>query len=261
MLSPLWVGLCLGVVPAIGAADLDPAVEEVRVCMDRNLPAKSSVQTVELTAVDRAGGEQVSRVKIYGKRFDDGFRRVKLRFTKPVYLRDSEFLVVETEGSPHAFLYTTELRRAKRVTARGSGGTLFGTDFSSEDLERWQGFNRPGETKREPDSVLGDRPVYVLSTNPADEANSAYERVAMFVDKETCAPLKTEFYERGGRLRRVLTADPETLIREAGIWVVTELVIRDVRDETLTRVVVEDFEIDEVADKVFSLGRMGRRGD
>jgi outer membrane lipoprotein-sorting protein len=244
------------------AEDTDPAAQKVLDCMERNLSAKSSGQFVEFVAVDRTGTEQSSRAKIYGKRLDDGFRRMKLRFSKPPYMRDSEFLVIETDRKPDAFLYTPDLRRSKRITGRGSGGGLFGTDFSAEDLERWQGFNRPGKTKREPDAEFEGRPVHVLSTYPEDEANSSYQKVTMFVDKETCVVLKTESYETETSLRKVLTANPRTLLREAGIWVATDLVMKDLRDETQTRVTVEDLEIArEIPDDLFMVGRMGRRSD
>jgi hypothetical protein len=230
--------------------------------MKRNIPPRSSAQTVEFTAVDRIGGEKASRAKIWGKRLEDGMRRLKLKFLAPPYLRSSELLLIETDGSPDAFLYTPELRRPKRITGSGGGGTLFGTDFSYEDFERWQLFNRPGLTERRPDATVEEQPVYVLWTRPADEANSQYEKIETYVHRETCVVLKSDSYEPGNRLRRVLSADPKSLLEEGGIWIATELVMRDVRDETHTRVVVEEIEVDqEVHDNVFAVGRMGRRGD
>jgi hypothetical protein len=244
------------------AAESEGTALEIRACMERNIPPRSSVQTVEFTAVDRVGGERMSRSKIYGKRLDDGFRRLKMRFVKPPYMRKSELLMIETKSSPDVFLYSPETRRARRVTSSGGGGSVFGTDFSYEDFERWQLFNRPGTLKRGPDTELGGTPVHVLWTFPADEANSQYEKIETFVHQETCVVLKMNSYEPGERLRKVLVADPKSLLEEGGIWVATDLVMRDVRDETYTAVVVEDIEVDEeVSDNVFQVSRMGRAGD
>ncbi len=159
------------------------------------------------------------------------------------------------------FLYTSELRKAKRVTGQGGGGKLFGTDFSYEDFVRWQGLNQPDESRRLPDAVEAGQPVWVLETTPAQEAESSYERVIVFIDQETCVALKTESYENGDTPRKILTADPDQLLEEGGVWFASELVMRDLRDETHTRVIIEDVEVDrDLKDSEFSISQLGRRG-
>lgn len=244
--------------PGVSAAA--GSLEEAQDCFERNVPKRSSVQIVEFTAVDRIGGERISRAKIYAKKLDDGFRRLKMRFTKPLDMRDSEMLMIETDGANDIFLYTSELRKPKRVSGHGSGGSLFGTDFSYEDFERWQHLNRPGQTVRLEDSAVADRPAFVLETTPLPEAESSYETVVTFIDKATCLAIKTESYEPRHSLRKVLTADPEQFLQEGGIWVATQVLMQDIRDETHTRAVVEDIEVDrEIADRIFQVSRMGLR--
>jgi len=241
----------------------DP-VDEVRDCVEGNVPKVSSVQIVEFTATDRIGGKRISRGKIYGKRFSaDGLRRVLTRVNKPPEMRGSAVLMIERdEGSPDVFLYTSELRKVKRITAHGAGGSLFGTDLSYEDFARWQSLNQPGQNVRLEDAVVAERPVYVLETTPADEAESSYTRVVSFIDRETCVVLKTESYEKSDQLRKVLTADPGQVINEGGVWVATELMMRDLRDETHTDVIVEDIEIDrELKDRMFSQSQLQRLKD
>ncbi len=265
MFSPLQTALLAGLLllaPATRAAGDAPdsgSVEEVTECVQKNTPEKSSVQLVEFTTVDRIGGERVSRAKIKGKKFEsDQLRRVILHFSKPLELRGSAFLSIEQdEGSPDMFLYTSELRKAKRVTGQGGGGKLFGTDFSYEDFVRWQGLNQPGASRRLPDAVEAGQPVWVVETTPAEGAESSYERVVFFVDQETCVALKTESYEKGETPRKILTADPDQLLEEGGVWFASELLMRDLRDETHTRVVVEDVEVDRnLRDRDFSLATL-----
>ena len=254
--------LCLLLLPQGIAAS--GTVDEVTDCLEENTPKVSSVQIVEFTATDRIGGRRISRAKIYGKRFaGDGLRRVLTHINKPPEMRGSAVLMIEREeGSPDVFLYSTEMRNVKRITAHGAGGSLFGTDFSYEDFARWQRLNQPGQTVRLEDSVVAERPVYVVETTPADEAESSYTRVVSFIDRETCVVLKTESYEKPDQLRKVSTADPEHVINEGGVWVATKLVMRDVRDETHTDVTVEDIEIDrELRDGMFSISQLQRLKD
>jgi len=238
----------------------DTAVAEVRDCLRRNIPKSSSVQTVQFRSVDRIGGERSFRGKILGARLDDGLRRVKLCISQPPEMRGSEVLTMETrEGAPESFLYTTELRKTKRVTGEGTGGSLFGTDFTYEDLQRWQQLNRPDHYKRLPDTDLDGRPVFVLESTPIDQASSAYTKVISYVDKASCVVLKSESFENGDRLRRVLTARPDNMFEEKGIHAPTEVVMKDVRDETHTTVAVEDFEVDgEIDPRSYQQSTLGR---
>jgi hypothetical protein len=255
--------VCLALVAHPGSARAqaeDAGVKEVRDCLQRNIPKSSSVQTVQFKSVDRIGGERSFRGKILGARLDDGLRRVKLCIHQPPEMRGSEVLTMETrDGAPESFLYTTELRKTKRVTGEGTGGSLFGTDFTYEDLQRWQQLNRPDRYERLPDADIDGRAVYVLQSRPIDQSTSAYTKVISYVDKASCVVLKSESFENGDRLRRVLTAKPEGMYVEKGIHAPTEVVMRDVRDETHTTVAVEDFEVDgEVDPRSYQQSTLGR---
>ena len=257
------MGALLLLLPATGspAAPGADGLAEVQGCLERNVPATTSEQMVEFAAFDRIGGERVSRAKVKGKRFEDGRRRLAMRFTQPVEIRGAALLVTETEvGANETYVYTPELAKVKRITAAGAGGTLFGTDFSYEDFERWQLLNKPGRQRRLQDGAVAGRSVYVVETEPDTESGSAYESVVSYVDQRTCVVLKTESFETGGLLRKVLTAKPESIIEDGGVHVASELALEDRRDETHTRVTIEDLEVDrEIDDREFSIGWLSRR--
>jgi hypothetical protein len=238
----------------------DPAVKEVRDCMRKNIPKKSSVQTVHFVSTDRIGGQREFRGKMLGMRVADGSRRAKVCISQPPEMRGSEVLSMETpEGAPDTFLYTTELRKPKRITGEGVGGSLFGTDFTYEDMQRWQQLNRPESHSRNPDAEVDGRPVYVLETVPTDAAQSAYTKVLSYIDKKTCVVIKSESFEGGDRLRRVMTSKPDQMLEDHGIFAPTEVVMKDVRDETSTIVTVEDLEIDgEMDERSFQVSALGR---
>ena len=244
-------------VPDAAPGDAGP----VSACLEKNIPARTSEQVVEFIATDRVGGERMSRAKIIGKRFDSGLRKVVLRFSKPIEMRGSSLLVEETERGPNdMFLYTPEMRKVKRVSAEAAGGTLFGTDFSYEDFERWQRLNKPGSQERLPDAEVDGRAVYVLESRPSAESGSSYEAIVSYVDQETCVVMKTESFEKGRRLRKVLRASPESVIEENGIHVATQVQLEDLRDETHTRVMVEDLAVDrDIQDAEFNVSRLTRR--
>jgi hypothetical protein len=256
-----WVAAAPSARAQAPAAPVDPGVKEVQDCLRRNIPKSSSVQTVQFKSVDRIGGERTFRGKMLGARMDDGNRRAKLCINQPAEMRGSEVLSIESNDGrpPETFLYTTELRKVKRITGEGTGGSLFGTDFTYEDMQRIQQLNRPDRYERLPDAEVEGHPVYVLQSKPIDQSTSAYTKVISYVDKSLCVVLKSESYENGDRLRRVLTAKPDGMFEEHGIYAPTEVVMKDVRDETHTTVAVEEFEVDgDVDRRSFEQSTLGR---
>ena len=238
----------------------DSSIAVVRDCLKRNVPKKSSVQTVHFTSFDRIGGSREFRGKILGRTMEDGTRRAKLCISQPPEMRGSEVLSMEVKDAPpQNFLYTTEFRKAKRVSGDGAGGSLFGTDFTYEDLQRFMQLNRPESSERLPDADLDGRAVFVVSSKPSDANASAYTKVLSYVDKETCVVLKSESYEVGERLRKVLVAKPEPMYLENGVHAPAEVEMKDVRDQTRTLVAIEDLEVDGAIDKrSFEISELGR---
>ena len=98
-----------------------------------------------------------------------------------------------------------------------------------------------------------------MSTLPTDKSQSAYTKVLSYVDKATCVVIKSESFENGDRLRKLLTAKADDMLEENGIFAPTEVVMKDVRDETRTIVVVEDFEVDgDVEERSFQVSSLGK---
>ena len=230
-----------------GARAQQPAagsLEEARACAERNLPQQTLQLRATFTKVDRVGGERVSRAQVMGKKLADGLHRVVLRFDRPVDVRGTAMLMIETANGPSDFyVFSPDERRVRRVASRGSGG-LFGTDFSYDDFENWRGFSRRGQVEREPDAVEGGRPVYVLSTVPLPEDGSMYQRVTSFVDRETCVVLRIDSYEAGPRLRKTLTVDPASVKTVGKVSLATEIVLEDKLDQTSTRVKLDELQFD-----------------
>ncbi|HTO06393.1 MAG TPA: outer membrane lipoprotein-sorting protein [Myxococcota bacterium] len=254
-----WVAaLFLVLLAPLAGAQNDIAA--VRDCLKRNVPKKSSVQTVHFTSYDRIGGSREFRGKILATTMEDGTRRGKLCISQPPEMRGSEVLSIEVKGEPpQNFLYTTEFRKAKRVSGDGAGGSLFGTDFTYEDMQRFMQLNRPESTERLPDDTLDGRAVYVVQSKPTDAQASAYSKVLNFIDKDTCVVLKSESYEGTERLRKVLVAKPDAMYSENGIHAPTEVEMKDVRDQTRTVIAVEDLEVDgQVDPRSFQVSELGR---
>jgi hypothetical protein len=222
------------------ALDVAPA----RACLARNTPKTTVSFRAEFVKVDRLGGERKSRASVLGKQFPDGLRRIVLRFDRPPEMHGTAMLMLESADGPSDFyVWSPDERRVRRVAGRSNSG-LFGTDFSYDDFENWRSFQKHGHAERLPDAKIGDRPVYVLASVAAQGEDSSYERVVTSIDQENCVVLKVDSYEPGGRLRKVLTADPAKVQRVGELAFAGAIVLEDVVDETHTRVTVDEIKLD-----------------
>jgi len=232
-------------------AELDSA-EAIDACYKGNFPNESSVQTVSMNSKDRIGAITSSKAKLYWKKFDDGKSKIRMSFYKPAEMRGAGLLMLEKSSRNDMLIYLPELGRVKRVTKRMTSSSMFGTDFSYEEFERIQGIANDAPTTRLEDEVVQNRPSYVLEVRPED-GESAYERIKSWVDKETCVSLRAEFYERGDKPRKIMTADSSLLTQKGTIWMTRETLMQDLRDETETVMRVEEVEVDvKIPRKIFS---------
>ena len=179
-------------------------------------PEETSVQTMEFHSTDRLGGGRTLRAKVWWRRLD-GLSRVMLRLREPPDLRGAGLLLIEKKPRTDMFVYLPDLQKVRRVTTRMLSGSLFGSDFTYEDFQRLQGMELEGRSERLPDETLDGVSVHVIAHHPAPDTGSGYERVVTYVAHDTCLPLKSEMWERGERLRKVLTADRESVFQRDGV--------------------------------------------
>ena len=107
---------------------------------------------------------------------------------------------------------------------------------------------------------MDGRAVYVVEAVPDPELGSGYSRIVSYFDQEYCVPLKMEFYEDSGALRKIMTADPEKVTREEKIWLPRSIVLRDLDRQTESQLLVLEAKIDAgIPDRRFSQSQLGKR--
>ena len=232
--------LLLALLP--GVASSSATREEIEAGMRRNLPARSGFLTLSLTSQGQSGGVREAHAEIYWRRFDDDLARVMLRRTEPSDIRGTAVLAGERAGRADAELivYLPELDRVKRVRPSRLGVSLFGTNFSYEDLAWLRSSAASAAFELVGEQLLDGRPVWVLAHQPAEDVRSVYERVVSYVDQQFCLPTRTEFYSSGDRVHKVLRADPASVTREGQGFVPRELQMQDLRDRSETRLEIAE---------------------
>ena len=245
--------------PAAQAASATLA--SIEQCVRDNAPAQTLRQRIELETQDRMGEGRRYDITGLWKRGDEGLAKLVLRVSAPADLRGSAFLMIEREGrSPDLFSYLPELDKVRRISARGAGGALFGSDFSYEDVQRLQNLASSANSSLQGEEERAGRPAWKLESKPAPDDLSAYTRIVSWIDRERCIPVAAEFFDADAAPAKVLSLPPDQVVREGNGWVAMEVSMEDRGNESRSTLRVQEVELDvKLGEKHFSEAALGRR--
>jgi hypothetical protein len=239
----VWV-LCF-LLPSVAGSEATATSAEA--CFARNAPQPDSVRAIRMTARGRDGEKTVVVLRMYGRRSPDGLGNLFIRLEQPKEVSGTALLVLEQpQGESEIYLATPEMPTARRISGPTRADGMFQTDFSSEDLQRLQQGWRPGEgeLKLLPEARVAERAVYVAEVRPKQ---SAYERVLISLDQESCLPLQIQFFEPGKpRPRKELTTDPRSNVKHGTVWVAHSALMRDLQNLTTTHLMVDSHEQEQL---------------
>jgi hypothetical protein len=238
---------------AIALPALPLTAEAIDDCVRENFPDETSRQFISFKVTDRSGLVDESTVETFWKRFPDGYWRLLVRFLGPPNIRGTSALMYERAHGTDIFVYLPDLRRVRRINKRTINGSIAGTDVTYEDWERLQGLAHDAELKRLPDAEVEGRPVYVIEARATVNDDSSYTRIVTWVDRRTCVALRTDIYEKGDRLRKVVTVPANAIWPERNGWISRYTRVEDRREGSQTEVFIDEIAMDEpLADKIFS---------
>ncbi|MCP5070038.1 MAG: outer membrane lipoprotein-sorting protein [bacterium] len=244
--------------PALAEGELDTLAG----CVRANFPKQSSIQEVTLRTEDRGGSFRELTAKIWWQRFKPKRSRVLIQVRSPEDVRGASVLLIERDNGTDLFLYSPELKKTRRINSQSVSGSLFGSDFSYEDFQQLQGLALAGATERLAASELDGVAVDAFAQEKQPESGSAYEKVVTYVTQETCIPMKSEMFEPGGELRKVMRVDLGSVIERDGVRIPGLLRMQDMLEGSTTSLEVTALEVDvKIKRRIFELATLGRSVD
>jgi hypothetical protein len=208
---------------------------------------RSYIQDAKLVSGDRGAATQESRLQMTWSSFRNDkdepvngvLSKTIVRYTDPFDLRFSGYLVVNNDARPNdQFVYLNARRRVRRVNLREEA--VFGTDFTFEDIVPHE--VEDGDYQRLADAEVEGRRVYVVEVTPKPEENSEYSKFVIHVDKTSCVPLLTRYWDEKDVEVKQLTVVADKIKDFEGVHWPMELTMRNLQLESFTRLVVEKLE-------------------
>jgi len=207
---------------------------------------KSYIQDADLLSGDRGGATQESKLRMTWSSFrkpDGGasssgvLSKTLVKYTDPLDLRYSGYLIINNHSRGNdQFVYLNALRRIRRVNLRRQA--VFGTDFTFEDIVPRE--IEGGTYRRLPDKVIQERGVYVVEVTPVEQKKSEYSRFRVHVDKQTCVPLLTNYWDDRGLEVKKLEIPSDHVKLMDGVYVPTLLTMRNLQLDSYTTLKIQD---------------------
>jgi len=122
------------------------------------------------------------------------------------------------------WLYLPALKRVKKIASRNRSGPFLGSEFSYEDLSSQEvGKYDYRYISEEP---CGEQSCYLVERRPGESIYSGYLRQVFWIDTTALRTWKVEYYNRGDRLLKTLTAHDFQLHKDR-FWRADRLVMQN----------------------------------
>ncbi|MEM7465808.1 MAG: outer membrane lipoprotein-sorting protein [Pseudomonadota bacterium] len=219
---------------AFRAADPD-----LQACAKRNALVRTISQRQHVRVISEQGWTRESTRLVYIKRGEDDALNVLFEVETPQTEAGMKVLITKkTAGKPVAWVYLPELGRARRVVGNGAGNSVLGTDFSYEDMLYFECFLNAKNVQKSEIEHEG-RAAWLLETAPHAKS-SAYRKIDLILDQQTCLPLGAKFWKHNGDLAKSMIVNIEAIKRVDDHDVLDFITMQDHIRGSKTEIRVED---------------------
>lgn len=215
--------LFLALTMAFPVSAVDTA-STVLACMQANVPESLRVQEMEFETSNAAGPVSLLKGRLYLERektaSGEKLVRAMLKMSAPQTLSGAAYLIREKDAAREdgMYVYLPSVKRVRRVNGSFADSGLMGTSFSYADFRLMQNSLDGAELVLEAADKIGERAVHRLLVRPVkSKTPTGYGVVRLWVDQQSCVPLKAEF-EQGGAVRKRLSVPVEALQRSGDRW-------------------------------------------
>lgn len=205
---------------------------------------KHILSTMILT--DKDGDQKKRKSEIFERPIKD-IRLV--RFLSPADQKGISFLNLPNDKM---YLYMPAFRKIRTIASHVKNQTFAGTDFSYDDMSS-NGFGKDYD----PELLKTTDEHYILKLTPKPDSEKDYSKLTLWVRKDNFFAVKTEYYDKGGNLWKIM--EQRQIEKKGKYWIALEIEMKDLKKDHSTKNVTESIELDTgLSDKVFTKRNLKR---
>ena len=194
--------LCLAFAPALGAQE--KTADAIMTAVYRRPQPADMSATLTMTLVDSKGKERIRSLDQRLAGFGGVDKKIMV-FQRPADVRGTSFMnwsYAEAGKGDDQWIYMPALKRVKRITSDGKGGSFMGSDFSYDDL----GARHPSMDSHVivgSETVAGEE-CWMIESKPKD-AGDSYSRTVSWISKSRLIGFRRDYYDKKGALLKTLS--------------------------------------------------------
>ncbi len=230
--------------------------EQIMQKVDAREQPKTSKQTTTMKLIDKRGHERVRSVVGYAKDYGDVEKSVMI-FKKPADVKGVGFLSYSYEEigkDDDSWLFLPALGKSRRISGSSQNDDFMGTDFTYDDM----GGRKVAEdthTFIKEETVDGNL-CWVVESVPK-EKGSLYSKKIAWIRQDVLIPVKVEYYDKKGKLLKVLNNSGITQI--SGLWTIQKMEMKNVQKKHTTIITFDNTEFNvSVNDSYFTVASLER---
>lgn len=215
--------------------------------------AKTSSYKIEMTLINARGSKRVRELSAYKKDYGDDEKSVMV-FLKPADVKGVGYLAIsyDAEGkNDDRWLYMPSLKKSRRITGSGSGDSFMGTDFTYDDMSghEVEDYNHTLQQ----DAKINGKQCWSVVSVPIGKSN--YSKYISWVDQESLIPIKAEFYDKQGKLLKVM--EVQSLKKIDGFWTIEKMQMENLQKKHKTVIETKRIEYNkDVKDDIFRVSTL-----
>ena len=243
-LLPLTLAMIALLLPSLAFGNADGLSAEAirdKVVENNSFGFNNARADVKLTLVSKRNTRRERIIRVDSLDTKEG-KRTMVRFLKPADVAGTSFLSVEQQTrDDDQYLYLPSLDKSKRISGGQKNQRFMGTELTYADMESRD--LKDGQVTRLPDEEYGGGQVFVLEAKPKEsDKDSQYSRTKSWIHKVSYVPLKVEFFDRRGRLLKVLKV--KRLEKQDGRWIARETLIQNEQSKAKTEMSISSIAFD-----------------
>ena len=247
--------LCLASLTGMMPASAQTAREIVQKILDRN-DGDTRSMTIELKLTNKNGKTRVRKLVSYSMDIGKDKKTIMF-FTYPGDVKGTSFLTWDYDDvnkEDDKWLYLPAMKRTRRISSGSAKKDYFmGTDFTYDDMGKRNIEEDTHKIIKESETIDG-HDCWQIEFIPKDK-NEIYSKRLLWVRKDCLIPLKAEYYDKLGKLHRVLHID--NVKQVDGIWTFGHESMENVQRKHRTDIYLTDQHFNIDLDKgIFTVVRM-----
>ncbi len=217
---------------------------------NRLIPDDMKMVTV-MNLIDKRGKIRKRDLRTF--RFSD--TKQIMWFLKPADIKGSSFLkFTYDDRDDDMWIYLTDFGKVRRIASHAKKGSFMGSDFTFEDMGDRKLDDYTYKLLKE--ETAGGKDCWIVESIPNKGVITDYSKMILWVDKTALFPLKTEYYDKRGRLKKNQSAE---LIKMEKYWVIKRMFMENLKTKHKTEILINEIEINTgLEEKYFDKSYMKR---